>query len=293
MPVELIITQGSNAGTVAPIHQGYYLVGRHKECQIRPKSRSVSRRHCLLLHNEDGFGLLDLKSTGGTYVNGKRLEPHRWKVLGDGDQIRFGRIAFSVSIQQPALVSTGDAVAERNTSAAASVGPAATPHSWQNVEVAEFLQSEDQAEFETRYRDRRNHRDIATDATSRPSAPASMASIEDSGVLSDPEIESARSHDTFVGELREELKEAEETERAVEVDSVPKKRPPHRKIDHDAYKRAPKRSLTLPSFAGAGSTVDWKLAGMFSLVCLAIGVLGYQVYRFQSGPNIQVRENLD
>ena len=54
MAAQLVLASGSRSGLAAPLFEGYYLIGRHEECQIRPKSRSVSRRHCLL-HNHNGL----------------------------------------------------------------------------------------------------------------------------------------------------------------------------------------------------------------------------------------------
>lgn len=279
MSVELIMSQGSSAGTAAPIHQGYYLVGRHKECQIRPKSRSVSRRHCLLLHNDDGFGALDLKSTGGTYVNGKRIEPHQWFVLHDGDEIRFGKVAFDVRIKEPAVAAKSQAKPEPVGAAShRSSESSAPPKSWHNLDVAEFLEAEEQLEFELQ--------NGFADAVQPP----------DADVLSDPDGGRGKPGETFIGDAvdLEEDDVDEMAEAAVEVDSKPKQRPPRRKIDPKEYKRAPKRSFSLPSISlSGGDGVDWKLLGSIVLVALTVGLFAYQIYRFQAGPSIEVRENLD
>jgi pSer/pThr/pTyr-binding forkhead associated (FHA) protein len=261
MPVTLIMTQGSHAGTAAPIHPGYYLVGRHKQCQIRPKSRSVSRRHCLLLSNDDGFGALDLKSTGGTYVNGQRLQPRQWRTLGDGDQIRFGKVAFSVSIQQPSPAVVSDHIVTNTVNDAVTnvdrtgslQEPRETPDSFNHFDVAEFLDSEEEAEFEER---------------------------------------STGPHETFLGEPPDD--EAPQCEKILEVDPAPKKRPPRRTINHDEYKRASKRTFSLPSLGnGLSEGVNWKLVGTIAMFSVAIGLFAYQSYRFQSGPTMEVRQNLD
>jgi pSer/pThr/pTyr-binding forkhead associated (FHA) protein len=298
MSVELIMTQGSSAGTAAPIHPGYYLVGRHKECQIRPKSRSVSRRHCLLLHNEDGFGALDLKSTGGTFVNGKRLEPHRWQVLHDGDQIRFGKVVFEVAIKQAAFASshaTAGAVGE--SPSVAEDTSTETPTSWHSVEMASFLEAEELAEFE-----------LANSVEPAAGGGGGGAPVQPSGEPSDegeidlfaePEDELGQPHDTFIGGPAEQPQAGAadaESEAAVEVDSVPKKRPPHRKIDPKEYKRPKRRSfsVSLPSFGrGSGEGLDWKTAAALLLAALTLGLFAYQAYRFTAGPDIQIRENLD
>lgn len=103
MTVQLVLGTGSNAGLTAPIHRGYYMIGRHPECQIRPKTRSVSRRHCLLHHDEGVFRVLDLGSTRGTQVNGEKIAPKRWFELADGDELRCGKTTFRVSVERQAV----------------------------------------------------------------------------------------------------------------------------------------------------------------------------------------------
>ena len=87
MIAQLILATGSHAGVAASIQLGYYMIGRHGECQIRPKSRSVSRRHCILHHTETQLLALDLDSSSGTYINGEKIIPNCWVKLNHGDQL--------------------------------------------------------------------------------------------------------------------------------------------------------------------------------------------------------------
>lgn len=55
---------------------------------------SVSKRHALLVFEEQGSGrylLRDLESSNGTFVNGRRI---RESALSDGCEVRFGRVSF-------------------------------------------------------------------------------------------------------------------------------------------------------------------------------------------------------
>lgn len=104
MIVQLILATGSNAGIAAPIYRGYYMVGRHPECQIRPKTRSVSRRHLLIHHDQSALLVIDLGSTSGTRINDEKIEAKRWYPVSDGDVLRLGKTVFNVSIQSTALV---------------------------------------------------------------------------------------------------------------------------------------------------------------------------------------------
>ncbi|WP_182866385.1 FHA domain-containing protein [Rhodopirellula sp. JC639] len=291
MSVELIITQGSNAGTAAPIHQGYYLVGRLKKCQIRPKSRSVSRRHCLLLHNEDGFGALDLKSTRGTYVNGTKLVPHQWRVLADGDELRFGKVVFKVSVKQPAFAGTATIAHPSDRGGDTNAAESEPPISWNNQDVAEFLKVEDQIDFDFGYGPGENEGnasqlDIDDDALDEE--------IADANVLAESAIHLGKPQDTFIGEVADEFDDEADGGKEIEVDSKPKKRPPRQNIDHKQYKRAPRRSFNLPSFSlRSDDGYDWKLLGTVTLVLVTLGLLGYQLYQFGSPTNVEIRQDLD
>lgn len=71
------------------------IVGRNAvQCQlIYPKeAKGISNIHCKISikQSENGVFIIDMGSTYGTYVNGKRLEKNRFRKLIPGDQIRFG-----------------------------------------------------------------------------------------------------------------------------------------------------------------------------------------------------------
>ncbi len=56
----------------------------------------LSRVHCRLTARADMLLVEDLRSTNGTYVNGRRVER---AALGDGDRLTVGRVEFAVSRQ--------------------------------------------------------------------------------------------------------------------------------------------------------------------------------------------------
>lgn len=113
MFVRLVLAGGLNAGMVAEIKHGYYLVGRHDECQIRPASASVSDRHCLLQHEGKNFRVLVLDDDSPTYVNHRPLQPKKWVLLNHGDILRVGNVPFLVTI------TAKDPLLPRKTSSAA------------------------------------------------------------------------------------------------------------------------------------------------------------------------------
>lgn len=58
--------------------------------------RGVSRRHCQLTLVNNQLVITDLDSTNGTFINGKRLEPHHPHVLKKGEPIALGRLVIRV-----------------------------------------------------------------------------------------------------------------------------------------------------------------------------------------------------
>jgi hypothetical protein len=72
-------------------------LGRSRGCEIRVSDLNVSRRHAEVRHDDATYWIVDLGSTNGTLVNGKRVERER---LRDGDRITLGstEIVFGVSL---------------------------------------------------------------------------------------------------------------------------------------------------------------------------------------------------
>jgi pSer/pThr/pTyr-binding forkhead associated (FHA) protein len=58
---------------------------------VRFDDATVSRRHALVVNQEDGVRVLDDRSLNGVFVNGRRVE---WSPLRDGDEITVGRHAI-------------------------------------------------------------------------------------------------------------------------------------------------------------------------------------------------------
>jgi diguanylate cyclase (GGDEF)-like protein len=65
----------------------HLLVGRDVACDVVIVDEAVSRRHAAIERTSQGFTIIDLESTNGTYVNDVRS---RERVLTAGDRIRIG-----------------------------------------------------------------------------------------------------------------------------------------------------------------------------------------------------------
>jgi len=63
------------------------VLGRSKECDLQVPDANVSRRHAELRQEGLSWWVLDLDSTNGLEVNGKRVQRAK---LADGDTITLG-----------------------------------------------------------------------------------------------------------------------------------------------------------------------------------------------------------
>jgi pSer/pThr/pTyr-binding forkhead associated (FHA) protein len=76
-------------GRVVPVSADRVVVGRSRECDLRVDDGNVSRRHFELVRESPSeWIVVDLGSTNGTEVNGRRVQ--RRTVLDDGDRIMIG-----------------------------------------------------------------------------------------------------------------------------------------------------------------------------------------------------------
>ncbi len=67
------------------------VVGRSPDCGIRLEESSVSSEHARLVRDNDGWRVVNLLSTNGTFVNDKKISN---AAITDGDHVRFGRAEF-------------------------------------------------------------------------------------------------------------------------------------------------------------------------------------------------------
>jgi Protein of unknown function (DUF3662)/FHA domain len=74
-------------GTRHQVSEGRALLGRSKECDIRLSDPNVSRRHAEVRQEGSTYWIVDLDSTNGVLVNGRREKRAK---LADGDRITLG-----------------------------------------------------------------------------------------------------------------------------------------------------------------------------------------------------------
>lgn len=96
MVVKLKVMHGPSAGKEIKVPKGPFAIGRGDECQLRPKSDAISRKHCELVVGDEQAIVRDLDSKNGTYVNGDKVQGDR--VLKLGDHLKVGPLEFEVMI---------------------------------------------------------------------------------------------------------------------------------------------------------------------------------------------------
>jgi len=74
-----------------PLEEGEWVVGRADECDVVVRDFGISRRHAKLVVDGQGTKVVDLKSKGGTQVNGVAVLECP---LVSGDRLRFGTVEF-------------------------------------------------------------------------------------------------------------------------------------------------------------------------------------------------------
>ena len=110
MQTKLIVASGKSAGRAIAVKRNKLLIGRAEECDVRPLSEDVSRRHAAIHVGPVEVWVEDLGSRNGTFVNGVRITE---KVrVSDGDVVRVGALELKVSCSKPAVAGSEDDVSK-------------------------------------------------------------------------------------------------------------------------------------------------------------------------------------
>jgi predicted component of type VI protein secretion system len=144
MQVKLKVLSGSHEGKEIGVSSEKFLVGRSDSCQLRPKSESVSRKHCIIVIKDNRVLVQDLKSRNGTFVNDTRLPVDKAKVLKGGDELRVGKLKFEVVIEHGLQGNKKPQVADVGDAAARTVEAGSHDSRFEAVDVSSWLDEADQ-----------------------------------------------------------------------------------------------------------------------------------------------------
>ena len=144
MQVKLKVMTGSHEGKEINVSSEKFLIGRSEACHLRPKSESVSRKHCILVIKDNRVLIQDLRSRNGTFINEKRLPSDKAKVLKAGDELRIGKLQFEVVIEHGLQAPKKPEVADMGDAAARMVEAGSSDSRFEEVDVDAWLEEADQ-----------------------------------------------------------------------------------------------------------------------------------------------------
>src|SRR5947209_12711282 len=93
----VVLSEGKARGQSIPITLPQFLIGRDKECQLRPASPMISKRHCAVLIKGAKAFVRDFGSTNGTFVNDDPVKGER--ELKNEDVLKVGPLQFRVALE--------------------------------------------------------------------------------------------------------------------------------------------------------------------------------------------------
>jgi pSer/pThr/pTyr-binding forkhead associated (FHA) protein len=93
----VVLTPGKGEGMSIPITLGQFLIGRDPQCNLRPASPLISKRHCAVVVKGEQVFLHDFGSTNGTLLND---QPVTGEVeLHNEDRLKVGPLSFLVRME--------------------------------------------------------------------------------------------------------------------------------------------------------------------------------------------------
>lgn len=84
----LIVLRGPNTGARFLLDDAEITTGRGPDSDIFLDDVTVSRKHAVFAREENGFGVRDVGSLNGTYVNKERIDQ---VALRTGDEVQIGK----------------------------------------------------------------------------------------------------------------------------------------------------------------------------------------------------------
>ena len=114
----LVVSSGRDRIAEVALDRPRMVLGRDARCDISLDSRYVSRYQNLFMETREGWMLIDLGSTNGCFVNGRRVREHH---LRDGDLIAVGH--HQLRFQGPKATSEMQETAPSDTDGSTLITP--------------------------------------------------------------------------------------------------------------------------------------------------------------------------
>ena len=127
----VVQNEGKQKGMKIPVSVVPFYIGRDPECNLRPASPIISKKHCGFSQEGPQFFLEDFGSTNGTIFRGERLSGKT--PIQSGDRVVVGPLEFEVLIEaiveaaSPAPVSKAPTAQTPTPAAPVAAAPVAKP----------------------------------------------------------------------------------------------------------------------------------------------------------------------
>lgn len=155
--VRLKVLSGKSAGMEIKLRSAKFVIGRSEGCDLRPRTDAVSRKHCVILLDEETVRIRDLKSRNGTFVNGEQIKEET--KLHSGDRIAVGPLQFELLVKtqktdapQPVPAAPKAVAASKSTTAKQSKSSGGSG-SVADDDIFSWLQEGDEVDREERIAD--------------------------------------------------------------------------------------------------------------------------------------------
>jgi serine phosphatase RsbU (regulator of sigma subunit) len=86
----LVTLQGPDAGRKFSLDSPGTILGRQLDAAVCLSAKAVSRQHAQILSRDGAYLVEDLDSSNGTYLNGRRLNPHQPEPFTERDTLQIG-----------------------------------------------------------------------------------------------------------------------------------------------------------------------------------------------------------
>lgn len=93
----VVLSAGKAEGQSIAISLPQFIIGRDPQCQLRPASPLISKRHCAVLKRDEKAFIRDFASTNGTFLNDEPVEGECQ--LANGDILKVGPLTFRVELE--------------------------------------------------------------------------------------------------------------------------------------------------------------------------------------------------
>jgi predicted component of type VI protein secretion system len=93
----VVMTAGKSKGQAIPINVPQFVIGRDPQCNLRPASAVISKRHCAVLIEDGKVFVKDFESTNGTFINEVPVKGQA--PLKNEDILKLGPLEFKMIIE--------------------------------------------------------------------------------------------------------------------------------------------------------------------------------------------------